>query len=333
RFVGRAFGTATFWLALLIALRVDGLWTVLRNADRQFIGPRRRWNDVATHALLVASLVAGYAVTIHNWRDWTGLVNADEPSGLCLAYLYALDNPTQPVTVRQLNYSNLHIFLDVGVRHYPLGAAYRPLSLPPTYYNGDLRQFYEPPYAMPTHPGDVEGTAFLGYEAVTQSPIYEYNFDDLEEPWRCLWRQDNTLPYAFAVRVDDAERAGNSGQPLPIERLAPLTIVERSSDHLLLAAPGTGGARSLAVVQEIAYPGWRAYINSERVPAESVGGYLGALLPFTTDPVTVMFVYRPLLVYIGAAITLTTIAFCVLYLLRADRLLTRRRPVTPPPDG
>ncbi|MEO1444230.1 MAG: hypothetical protein AAFV33_27800, partial [Chloroflexota bacterium] len=259
-------------------------------------------------------------------------VDTEEPSELCLAFLFAQDDPDQRVAVRQLNYENLHVFLDVGVRHYPLPAAYRPLSRPNTYYDVDLRELYLPPYAMPASPQALPALAELGYDVDETTPFYEYKFFNPGDPWHCLWRREPVLPYAFSMLVDDASRYGAQGRlPDPADLFAVENMIY-TSDTVSFLASGTGGARSLAVVQEIAYPGWQAYVNGERVPAESVGGYLGVLLLLTTDRMVVSFVYRPLLVYIGAAVTLTTIAFCVLYLLRAERLLIRRRE-TPPPGA
>lgn len=309
RFVGRAFGMASFWLALLVALRADGLWRALLHTS--WLAMVRYW---LAGVLLAASLTAGLQVTRHNWREWVETVPTQQPSAACLAYLIAQNDP-QPLIVNQRDYIHVQMFLDLGVRHYPIAAAYRPLSVPYTAYDYDLRKRTLPRYAMPTRVFELDTLADNGFAPVAQSPLYQSPYTG--ETWRCLWARQGSTPYAFSVREDAANRAGDAQVPLQATR--PLTVLAREGDYVAVLAEGYGGAQALAAVQEVAYPGWRAFVDGERVPLESVGGYVGASLPLSTDAHVVLFVYRPAWVYVGAAVTLATAAFCVAYLLRVDR--------------
>lgn len=303
RFVGRAFGMASFWLALLVALRADGLWRALSHTPRLTNCLRER----ALGLLLLASVVAGVQVTHQTWRTWVHTIPAAQPSAPCLAWLVAQGDP-QPLIVHQEDYRHVRLFIDLGVRHHPLAAAYRPLPVPYTVYNDDLRKLTLPRYAMPAREIELDSAADLGYAPVEASPLHEGG-------WRCLWARADFTPYAFSVLENDANRAGEVPRPLTGDTVRPLKVLARGNDTVRVQAAGYGGARGVAAVQEVAYPGWRAYIDGERAPLQSVGGYVGARLPLSTDTHTVTFVYRPPLVYAGGAVTILTAVVCVLYLI------------------
>ncbi len=296
RFVGRAYGTASLWLALLVALRVDVLTA--------YVGTRSRTVALALTALILTSA----AIPVrHNWREWTRTVTTDDPNTLCLAWVYAQTGTAEPLTVYQGGYESVTVFVEAGVRQTPIEAAYRPLPVPYTHYPHDLRKQAFPQYALPVRPDDPEQLTALGYAPVATAPTFNGVNPWTGEPlvWPCAWARANALPYAYRVRVDDLQRA-TAVSDIARGIVEPVTVARREYDLLALRATGTGGARSLVVASEVAYPGWRAYVDGEQVPLASVGGYIGAELPLSTREHTVVFLYRPRLVIAGLWVTVAT---------------------------
>jgi hypothetical protein len=314
RFVGRAYGTASVWLALLISLRIDGLWTWLRLSGK-------RWARPVAVGLYAVAVAGGLTVTLHNWRNWVGTVGTSEPNTVCLAWIYA-QGTDQPLSVYQGGYSYITAFLNASVRQTPIEAAYRPLPIPYTLYSNDLRKESLPYYAMPVRNEDIEFLEANGYAPLENAPFYT-NIDPFTgEPlqWRCAWARPESLYYAYQVPVTVLQDA--TSPPLRTQ-VTPVTVLRRGYDHIAVSGSGTGGATSVVVVEEVAYPGWQAWIDSERVPLESVGGYLGAILPLSTNDHTVVFIYRPMQVNISLWITVGSAVLCILALLGMDRLWRR----------
>ncbi len=305
RFVGRAYGTASLWLALVTALRLDALTAYARERSR-----------AVGMGLLALVLVSAGLVVGHNWREWARTVRITDPNTICLAWLYVQNGTAEPLTVYQGGYAYITGFLDAGVRQTPIEAAYRPLPVPYTHYPHDLPKDSLPRYAMPIRPGDPERLDALGYVAVDSAPTFTGQNPRTGEPleWPCAWVQPNAFPYAYRVRVDDLNRAGDTGT-LSLDTVEALTVLRRDYDVIVLQTTGTGGARSLVVASEVAYPGWTAYVDGERVSLASVGGIIGAALPLSTDVHTVAFIYRPRLVIVGLWITVGTAILCIVGLL------------------
>jgi hypothetical protein len=160
---------------------------------------------------------------------------------------------------------------------------------------------------MPIRARDPENLMALGYVPIDGAPTFNGMNARTGEPlvWPCAWERTGSLPYVYRVRADDLQLT-----PLSSDVVDPVTVLERRSDVLALRATGTGGARSLVVAGEVAYPGWRVYLDGERVALESVGGYIGVTLPFSTDDHTILFVYRPRLVVAGLWVTIGTAVLC-----------------------
>ncbi len=318
RFVGRAFGMASFWLAFIVVLRADGLWTAMLTWQLP-----RPLVQAAAGLLLSFTLLTGISVVNHNWREWVEVVPLEQPSGLCLAWMLTYREGEEPYIVTQENYRRVLLFMDLGIRHHPIPAAYRPLPLPFTYYDHDLRKETLPRFAMPTGPGELPDLREDGYRPVDSAPFYT----DIYYPdgdWRCLWELPNALPYAYTVPIDEIEAAGRQLRPPLAEFIEPVRVIERRGGVIVLAAEGRGGESALVVAQEVAYPGWQVYVNGEQAAFESVGGQLGVRLPFSTATEVIAFVYRPRLVYIGASITIVTVLLCAVYLLRLDQRIRLR---------
>lgn len=80
-------------------------------------------------------------------------------------------------------------------------------------------------------------------------------------------------------------------------------IVERSNDRLLLETESPTDA--LLVLSEMAYPGWQARLDGQRVDWQRVN-YILSGVPVTAGKHRVEFFYQPQMVKNGAVVTLTT---------------------------
>jgi hypothetical protein len=100
-----------------------------------------------------------------------------------------------------------------------------------------------------------------------------------------------------------------------------LPVADRKPDRITLWASSDPKSPVYVVIDELAYPGWQGRIDGKRAHVESIGGLTGIILPPGTATHTVVFQFRPTLFLHSAWITLLTIAFVVLYLLRAERLV------------
>ncbi len=307
RFVGRAYATASVWLALFVALRTDAIWAAL--------GSQRR---IAAHAFAVLVVFSGVFVALYNWREWAQLVSASEPNTTCLAWLYAQRTDGQPLAVYQGGYGYVTSFLNANVRQTPIEAAYRPLPVPYTLYPQDLRQQSLPRYALPVRQRDLAFLQANGYRPIPTAPLHTTRDPTTGQPLqlRCAWEKPDTLPYSYRVPLRLLDTANI---PLTAERVTPIRPLVRASDYIGLVVQGAGGDRAVVVAGEVAYPGWRVWVDGSPAPLESVGGYIGVRLPLSTQDHTVLFVYRPRLVIVCLWVTLITAVGCILALLRIDR--------------
>jgi hypothetical protein len=304
RFVGRALGAASFWLALLVALRADGLLTALLNRDGQPYALPRWARLLGAVALLTGGGRAAYQSTTI-WDIWGGTDDADIPIETCVGWLRA-GQPDGPLAVYRLDYREVLAMYRQRVRVMPIEADYyaipREIGEGPPLYQQAL-----PRYGLPKSQQD---TTFLivenAYRRVGGSP--------LAERLPCVARLDTALPFAFSAWISlvRATDIANNGQSTP------LPILDYRPGFVMLEVVPLAANTSVAVVQEVAYPGWRAWVNGERAEITPVGGFLAVTLPPTPDaaPVTVQFAYRPRGFLLGGLLTLVTAAGMAVYLLR-----------------
>lgn len=313
RFVGRALALSSFWFAVLIALRVDALWCLLHRA-RWRRGLRRPWRwgvragqMALALGLLVASLAAARDV-VRKWTVFAGVTPVDQINELCIEWLRK-DNPgAQDLAMYRQNYDIVTVFLDNEVRLYNVEADYWPIPLASTLGHFDWTALL-PRYATAWEPNVQQYLREQRYVMLQRSPDPWYN------GYHCVYELPDTLSYAFTVPLHTLEWL--QGEVAP-ERTTPLHAYNRLPDRIALWARA-GETRSVVVVQERAYPGWRVTVDGEDARLESVGGLIGVILPPDGEWHIVRFAYRPPLFYAGSAIALAAAAFCALYLLNADR--------------
>lgn len=313
RFVGRAFGSASLWLAVIVALRTDGIGV--------WLADQARWGRAAWIAFGGLAISAGLWVIGYNWRETVDLVPVDNRSGACLAWMI-INRPTAAPGVHQGGYQQVSVFLDAGVRQTPIEAAYRPLPVaPPTIYDHDLLTDVLPRFAMPIREMDQPFLEENGYTPIEESP--PVRLLDTGNRWACLWEKADAPPYAFSARAETLQLAGER-RTLTAAAVDPVAVVARGSDYVTVVAHGYGGASAYVTVRETAYPGWQVMLDGQRAELASVGGQIGVQLPLSTDTHVITFVYRPPLLMWGAAITVMTAAGCALYLLGVARVWQRR---------
>jgi hypothetical protein len=324
RFVGRALGVVSFWLAVLAAMRLDALWRAVADV------PWQEWLRLRSAAVRVLQgglllVVLFFAVSAVNsvmkgWEVWGGTVEErGSVDAICLDWLRS-QHPNEPLIVYRYRYENLLTYVDHHVRKWPIEADYEALAMASTISSTQVMRTM-PEYGI----GAVErGRELLrenGYELVLDSPIPE------GQRGQCLWRREGVPGYAFSVGAATLRRLD---EPLTADQTNPITGLDYAPDQIRLRATASPDDFQIVVLQETAYPGWRAEVNGQRVKLESVGGFIGVILPKGEETYDIEFRYRPPLVLWGAVISILTAVFCAGWLLRAERLFRRFWPTTNP---
>jgi len=315
RFVGRALGVATFWLALLIAMRVDNLWQNILIADwSMLLGWQPRWLKYVPLAfgglLLVASARAGAEVN-DQWYKLDKIVHAIEPiSDRCITWLRT-QHPDEPLALWQQDYISITTFLNNRVRSWSIGADFEMLALPSTVGSPMLNlNKVKPQYARIDYFDQAPWASSNGYRVIFNSP-------HAAEAAHCLYERPDILPYAYTVSKGWIESMLKP-EDAPVVDLKAFTSVplfERRGDQIALVVTRPRTEQTIVGVQEKAYPGWRVEVDGKPAQIESVGGQIGVILPTSDQPVQVYFVYDPVQPVIGGWITLISAAICTLYLL------------------
>ena len=316
RFVGRALGMASFWIAVLLALRVDGLWRALwASGWRTRLAPLVKRGLVYT---LAATLIAGSAVAaqqvLAEWHTFAGTIGVNVYDTICLDWLRA-QHPDENLAVYRPRYEAVTPFLTNHIRLTSVEADFTPLPLPATLGHIDLTQS-PPEYGLGW---DDFGRRYLsehGYVPIPESP-------NPVDAFHCLWwRPGGALPYAYHLPLSTLDAA--FGNELAPALVTPIETFRRYPDTIFLAVAADDATPRVVTIQERAYPGWQVSVDGAPARLESVGGQVGVLLPPDGAPHAITFAYRPPLLYLGGAITLLTWALSILYLLGADRALWQR---------
>ncbi len=315
RFVGRALGVASFWLALLVAMRLDNLWRYVMTADWSELLDWRPHRVkfvplVLGGFLLVATANAGAQVN-DQWYKMDEIVYAIEPAtDRCITWLRT-QHPDEQLTVWQQEYVSITTFLNNRVRTWSVGADFEMLAQTPTLGSPKLNlNLVRPQYALLKYADEVVWATRNNYHVIAASP------PGLESP-HCLYERADTLPYAYTVSTAALE---SMTYPLDVpvvdlKAFSPVTLFERRGDQIALIVTDKRTQPTIVGVQEKAYPGWRVEVDGQAAKLESVGGQIGVVLPAGDQPVQVYFVYDPIQPVIGGLVTLLTAIICILYLL------------------
>lgn len=316
RFVGRALAVSSFWLAVIIALRVDSLWTALTGGSAAH--PRRlprlakrAFRSAGVLALAAASLIAAREV-IREWHTFTGLDPRADEHDQFIGWLKQNSDRPMPA-VYELGYTMTTAYVEHEIRLHDIEADYFPLSLPWTMGQVDLTNPF-PPYGISWNDKTTRWLESNGYERFASSASSGYPH---------LYRYDQALPYAFLVKPSVLRFVKTEQQLFPAA--TPVHTFRHRMDTLEFEVE-TPAMPQVLVVGERAYPGWAVQVNGAPARLESVGGLLGVLLEPDApgETLAVRFAFRPAMYYVGAALTLLAIGVAIASLLEADRHLIRR---------
>lgn len=318
RFVGRALAVTSFWLAVLIVMRVDALWAAVTAAGwrRRLRWPLRPpvWLGQAGLAVLLAA-ASGVAAqeVIREWYVFAGVGDTENGEKLCIQWLRQEYPTYQDLAMYRYNYDVVTPFLDNEVRTYDIAADYWPIPLASTLGQFDWTRLL-PRFGTAW---DSNIQAFLADSGYT---LLKYSPDPFGNGYNCIYYKEDVFPYVFSVPLGVIKERGGGIRP---DEVRQLNAYERKPDNIVMYVQAID-ERLVVAVQERAYPGWQVLIDGQRARLESAGGLIAVVLPDDGQWHIVRFRYRPPLLYRGGAITLVSAAFCTLYLLGADRV-TRRR--------
>ncbi|MBL8154369.1 MAG: hypothetical protein JNM70_09310 [Anaerolineae bacterium] len=331
RFVGRALAVSSFWLAVLVAMRADALWLLIRRTDWAGLLPRWPGLIPARVPLLLGGLLLGMSsLAVYDvnrqWRLFDDTLQ--EPlllPQMCLDWLRQ-QHPGEQLTVWQQNYHTIIPFLRLGIRTWNVQADFEIVPDPSTVGNPELNlNLARPRYAMP-EPIFRPVMTYNRYRTMPNSPQGED-----QEP--CMYEWDGGLPYAYMIEPSVVE---NIALPealkdwnLPYDQFIPITALERRADQIALIVPGQRPREMLVAVAERAYPGWTVQVNGQPAALESVGGQIGVRLAPGVDPVQVYFEYRPPLLMLGGVITILASLLCAAYLLLRRNQTGKPSPTSP----
>lgn len=239
-YAGRALGVASFWIAVLAALRMDGLWRALSPTlllpfllKEPMPVSRAAKIRAGIRFTLVAALIAACAAAAYDVNRLWGYFPITHPpsnrDSVCVTWL-RVHNPGSQLAVWRGGYDTIFTYLDNHVRKFNVEVAYTPLPLPSTI--GDLaplRFSSLPEYAIPWHSHERAWLVTQGYLPVPGSQLLDHQY--------CLWRKADALPYAYTVPVDVV--AALDGETLNVSHVSPVTALERRPDEIALIGQGT----------------------------------------------------------------------------------------------
>ncbi|MGF1507859.1 MAG: hypothetical protein ACFB51_22460 [Anaerolineae bacterium] len=152
-----------------------------------------------------------------------------------------------------------------------------------------------------------------------------------------LYRVPDPLPVARVVHqievgVDDPrgrvlDEDFNPATTAIVSEVCPIEEAEPAAGEILVQEPGMWAievetdAPGVLVLAETAYPGWRVWVNGERAdPLTAYGALKAVCVPAGAS--TVRWAYRPMSVYVGAAVS---VVGCVLAGISVVRLVRDER--------
>ncbi|MBX3065586.1 MAG: hypothetical protein KF726_21600 [Anaerolineae bacterium] len=332
RWTTRALVPVAVWLVTLLALLMDSIFQRLREAATtqqplgiglpfsqfQFNLPRTVSKSLAL-LLLVGSFVFmfndAYSTATYNWDQFTGLEDHSWLRDWQGVNFLRQTYPTQFLMVDTQNRMVGNDFFETLTRtvigNPEIATIGSPSTIGTDCINGTKTQF------AAGHVWEfLESRPLDGYEAVPNAPI--------AVAWSSAWSHPDALDYAFVVNSkmldrtpDDPKLHRYQTRPVTYFHHLQTVQVEVSSYY----------PHDVVVIQEAAYPGWQVTINGLPANVESVDGYLGVRLPDDGQPVTIEFVYRPTLLYVGAGISLLGLILLTAMIFRLDQRLGIDKPL------
>ncbi len=319
RFVPRALAMASFWVAVLVAMRIDSLIHLL-----VIYTSHTRW--------MIALLVFYVGITVGAWIDvnaqWdtSPLLYMDAGFNDCISWLRDT-HPNEEISLWVYDYERMTHLLENDSRMINIEADYLLGTAPNTIGDTrlDARQLYTR-YRFQNRNNQLDTFMADGYTPMMDSPFYR-QFE------HCLFENEAfDFPYAFTFNLEDTanlnfdEQIANptlTNQYLTQLNATAVTEVIRVYDTISLQVPSGTQSQQILVIQELAYPGWEVWIDGDRQPIEIFAKLNAVKLPADGKIHEVVFMYRPPLFIMGAIITMLTALVYVGYLLQFERFLNR----------
>lgn len=327
RFEGRALAMGSFWLAVLVCLRVDNLVRAVGIAGDGRIELRKAGSNwlnrliirVPVAILVTTSLLLTNDVLLHGVkREETETLR--KTTYVCLDWLRA-NSSDRMLAVWDIRYSAILAYVRNRVRLTFIGADFQLWGQPSTLYAGNLidGRGNLPEYGIAVDNNIATFLRDKGYTYVTTSPVDSYGNN-------CLWQNPKALSYAFSIPLNNLLLTNlNTSRVLPSEITRPITAIEQHYDRIALYAKGDSERAVVVVVQETDYPGWQAYVDDKPAKIESIGGVLGIILPPGDQTHYIYLQYVPPLLIAGGVITLLTCVFLFGFLMHVDRIIIASR--------
>lgn len=330
RFVPRALGMASFWIAVLVALRFDSLlrtlymrWEEAKTLEQATTRKARLYVGFITVYICLGAVAV--ADVVNHWSV-DPMAHMEPQFKRCVVWL----NEAEPDTEHALwvhGYDRMTHLLENEVRMINIEADFLPNSLPNTI--GDPRLDSRERYTERRLLQSLDQLAYFldeGYRPLDIAPA----FHRIEH---CIYENDDyAIPYAFTFGLDDVivEFPSDKRNPeltnlyLDNFETSPVIGFRRLYDTVAVKVQADAEEQQVLTIQELAYPGWEVWVDGTRQPIDIFAKWNSVKLPMDDDEHEVVFMYRPPLLYIGAVITLITIIASIAYLLRLDRFFSRK---------
>ncbi len=317
RFVGRALAVGSFWVALLVALRLDALWRAINGMQ---FAPRvlRR---IALLMVFITTLAAGWQLNSLSWSHQAQVISrgiaVDENESYVARCLRQLRQayPDAELSIWMMSYVELEPFIRYRVRLSHIGADFLAVPDPSTVGIPEMNLWERmPEYGLPLVYSQRQYLFDRGYKP--EQDIRAYNNT-------CFLRHPmKSVPYAFALPEGIFLQYWNWEQ---LSRYTmPVLAYENRLDTIAVLIAKQPIEQTL-IVKETAYPGWTVTVNGVPAKLDITGGLISVVLPpgVRHEMYQVVFAYRPPRLYGGAVITFIAIFLCCAYLLQVDERLKK----------
>ncbi|HEX2620770.1 MAG TPA: hypothetical protein VHL11_11495 [Phototrophicaceae bacterium] len=341
RAVGRMLTITSFWVVVFAALRIDSLWKWLNPTEyfQQWLqNDSRNTAEVwlrSSAGIILAGVAFLAGLEVATTRVTFGaLIEESEMMNSCVTWL-RLQHPGDYLSVYTRDYYTASTFMRNHVRLSHINVDYDPKGLTSDFYLEDLTEAM-PEFMIPYYKEEQDYWVVNGYSPVPDSP-------KMEDGIPCIWRNPNTLAYSFTIPIKDMLGTHLTPQdiryPLDPKLTSPINVSRPNPALITMNFINSGTESLVVVIQEVSWPGWTVTINGKPAVLQSVGQLIGVTIPPSGEVQTVVFQFTDRILIFSAMITIATGIFCILYLLRVDRLLNLFRKnqatglmVVPQPD-
>lgn len=317
RYPARMIAPAAFLIAVLAAVRIDGLW--------QAIARGRAWLSRAFAAIIIAaSTAAAFDVIAAGWKQFGGTQLYQEWFiDECIDAVQAA-YPDRHLNIVHLPYTDVYTYLERHARLTLIGTRIYPAPITPTLYPSLMLTDTLADFAMAFDQNERQWVGELGFQPIPQTVL-------AGETYPCGYINPDALQYAFTIPLDSLNALADQAphiQTLPASAVIPIQPLSRIYDHITFGIRADPSQPLVVVAREVAYPGWQVEINGQPAQLESVGGLIGVVLAPNSDaaPQFIHFYYRPPLLIASMIVTILSGFAGIVFLLHLDqRILPRLR--------